>query len=136
PPRRAISLYDRPLRRRARSLRICSCMRRFRTRPSHNYHILQSVAQNRGFESHRAPLPFCRLNRSALETRLYDSSTMAGFRTDATMAWLNMRKSAFEIELALSETLQKTVRKYVYDYFLEKERARLSRKSWRSSTSI
>src|SRR5437899_10690132 len=39
------------------------------------------------------------------------------------MAWLNMRKSACEIELALSETLQKTVRKYVYDYFLEKERA-------------
>src|SRR5437879_369366 len=39
------------------------------------------------------------------------------------MAWLNMRKSASEIELALSETLQKTVRKYVYDYFLEKERA-------------
>jgi len=34
-----------------------------------------------------------------------------------------MRKSASEIELALSETLQKTVRKYVYDYFLERERA-------------
>ena len=32
-------------------------------------------------------------------------------------------KSASETELALSETLQKTVRKYVYDYFLEKERA-------------
>src|SRR5437867_11038108 len=39
------------------------------------------------------------------------------------MAWLKLRKSATEIESALSGTLQKTVRKYVYDYFLEKERA-------------